>query len=549
MLPDTPQPPNARGTELYKRFECLKSQRAPWDSFWQALANYIQTRKSNINTTTSGPNPENNVFLYDSTATQSNLTLAQGQMTLVSPPDEIWFEFAPPPNLQEDEDARSWYREVTEIIRALLDDSNFYTEMQEMYLQRGGFGTAALYSSIENGGLFFRNYDIGTYSICENHLGEVDTFVREFPLTARQALSQFGDSNLPPEIRQLANDPARCDTEFTFIHFTLPRSDYDSSSSAKLNKPFASIYIDLKTKQIVQEGGFDTFPFHVTRYMRWSDTVTDPYGWCPGWTALPDIRQINLQAQYLDLLGEVAVNPRIKAPAGLEGEIDLRAAGITYFDPVTDQGGPEEWATQGRYDVGLDWYDRRRKRIEEAYHVDLFLLFSKLDKQAQMSVREVAERSSERLLQFSPSFSRLMKEFLNPLLKRVVGLAASLGVLPPPPNSLYVSSDQVVDPNIRYKSRIALAIQSIENTALLEVIEAVGPIAAVDPSVLDPIDFTEAIPGFARNRGVPERWIRSAGEILEIQQQRQALLEAQQEAEANLNNARASREFQSNGSR
>lgn len=99
------------------------------------------------------------------------------------------------------------------------------------------------------------------------------------------------------------------------------------------------------------------------------------------------------------------------------------------------------------------------------------------------------------------------------------------------------------------KSRIALAIQSIENTALLEVIEAVGPIAAVDPSVLDPIDFTEAIPGFARNRGVPERWIRSAGEILEIQQQRQALLEAQQEAEANLNNARASREFQSNGSR
>ncbi len=521
------------GKDIIARNEALETTRAPWSSFWQQLANYIQTRKSEINTKTTGPDPTSNYFLYDSTAAASNMTMAQGQMSLVSPPDEVWFEYRPPLALKHDESAISYYREVTEIIRELIASSNFYTQIHEMYLQRSGFGTATLFSSIDSGSLFFKSYDIGTYSICEDHKGQVDTFFRTYPLTAKQAEKKFGADNLPEKIRKAAAEPKKCDQSFDFIHAVFPREEFDPSKSASRNMPVASVHVSVEEKHIVSESGFETFPFHVTRYLSWSDTTTDPYGWCPGWTALPDIRQANLLSQYMDVLAETAAFPRILAPSSLEGEVDLRALGITYYDPLTDRAAPTEWATQGRYDIGEDRLATRQKAIEEAYHVDLFKMFGKLDKQAQMSVREVTERASEKLIQFSPTFSRMTAEMFNPLLLRVYSLATELGALDNVlvPESVKADERSVFDPNIKYLSRIALALNSLQNAAAIQTLEAVSPVATIQPDVLDVLNFEKMVRGFARNTGLPETWLRTPAEVEEIQARRQELIEAQQEAE------------------
>lgn len=538
--------------DIISRNESLEKQRGTWDSFWQNLANYIQIRKAEINTVISGPDTERADHLFDSTAQQSNMTLANGQMSLVSPVDDVWFEFKPPLRLKDDVDAISYYRQVSEVVRDLLAQSNFYTQMHEMYLQRSGFGTAVMFPSIYKGKLLFKSYDIGTYSICEDAEGMVDTFFRRYELSARQSIQKFGEDKVHPAVLQASKDPAKCDDQIVYIHAVFPREDMKPGGSEVERMPFASYHVDEKNKHIAKESGFRSFPFHVTRYLKWSDKSTDPYGWCPGWTALPDIRQVNFLSEMLDVLAEKAAFPPIKAPATMEGEIDLRAAGITFFDPIMDKGGPEEWVTQGRYDVGMDRLTQRQKAIEEAYHVDLFKLFSKLDRGAQMSVMEVTARNSEKLLGFSPTFTRMTTELFNPMLLRVYQLAAELGKLSDisVPESVMESDDgdsvSVADPGIRYMSAIALALESLQNRAAISTLEAIAPIAQFDPTVLDSINFEAMIPGFSRNNGMPEAWLRTPEEIALIQQRRQELAEQQAEAEIAKTQAEANAQESSN---
>lgn len=534
--------------DIIKRSEVLDSQRATWDGFWSHLANYIQIRKGEINTTVSGPDAERAGLIYDSTAQQANQTLASGQMSLVSPVDDVWFEFKPPLQLKDNMDAIAYYRSVSEVVRDAIANSNFYTQMHEMYLQRGGFGTAVIFSNINKGKLFFKSYDVGTYSICEDETGEVDTFFRTFELTARQAVKKFGEENVHATIRAAANDLKKCDMPFQFINAVMPRDEIKAGDSEVKRMPIASYYVDVKNKVMVEERGFESFPHHVTRFLPWSDKNIDPYGWCPGWTALPDIRQGNFLAEMLDVLAETAAYPRIVSPSTLKGEIDLRAAGITYFDPVTDRDAPKEWATQGRYDIGIDRLKMRQAAINEAYHVDLFKLFDKLERGAQMSIMEVTTRNSEKLLGFSPTFTRMTTELFTPMLKRVFSLVGELGLLNAiPVPEVLVSQDDggaditIAEPGIRYMSAIALALESLQNRAAMSTLEVLGPLVQFKPDVLDPINFDTMVPGFARNLGMPEAWLRTQAQINQIAADREQAMKAQQEAEIQKQQSEADR--------
>ena len=542
------------GPDYIKRYQALESKRADWDSFWEDLGRYVQPRKSEINTVTAyGPDSSSTSFLFDSTAAQSNMTLAMGQMSLVSPSDEAWFELKPPRALENDSDAIKYFREISTVLREKFAESNFYEEVHEMYLMRGGFGTASIFSSNdEDGGLYFRSHDIGTYVICEDAKGRVDTFGRRYPLTATQAVGEFGFDRLPEKIQKAANDPKKCDDPYEFVHFVQKRKNINPGASASERMPWESVHIAYDDKTIVRESGYESFPYHVTRYLRWSDKTTDPYGWCPGWVALPDIRQVNLLQKWMDVLAEVSAFPRTIAPASLEGEIDLRGAGVTYYDPVVDRAKPEEWATGGRYDVGKDRIQIRQAAIEEAYHVDLFKMFAKLDKQAQMSVREVVERSSEKLIQFSPTFHRMVSELFNPMIRRVTQLQYEVGAFRhvEVPESIKIYTEDgvtIFDPAIVYTSKIALALKSLENSSAMQTMEAVMPLSQVDPSILDALDLQKMVSGFARNTGLPEDWLRTEGEVKAIQDRRQELMEAQQEAEIQQAQAQAQAQAQPEG--
>ena len=324
--------------------------------------------------------------------------------------------------------------------------------------------------------------------------------------------------------------------EFPFIHQIFPRAmdeiEFGEDGKRKRdaeNLPIASVYVEKDKKLVVRIAGFMEQPFFATRYMKWLSEHA--YGWSPSWIALPEARQLNFLQKQMDALAELAAFPRFLVPDTHEGEVDFRASGVTYFDAANPNARPSEWATNGRYDIGKDRIDGKQKAIDRAFHVDLFQLFANLER-PQMTAREVTERASEKLVQFSPTFARMTTEFFTPCLQRVWSILTRGGRMPPPPQELIQQAPTgeafIPKPEVTYSSRIALAIKSLENGSLMNLFEMWLPVAGQKPEILDNMNWDVTFRDSARNGGLPVRWLLEAEQVGEIRQARQQQMEEMQ---------------------
>lgn len=521
---------------LIARNSALKNEQATWLTLWQEIGDYVMPRKAEILTKQSSPGSQRNSVIFDSTAIYSNAVLANGMLSHMTPADSRWFVFDPPRNLADNDDAKQWFQACTEAAQIVLATSNFYSAIHELFFDDGAFGTSVLY--VQEGRqapLNFKTFDIGTYCISENSEGYVDTIFKEVEFTCRQAEEEFGEDNLSDKLRKELQEAKTKgnypDRKHSFLHAIYPRPETERKAGKTdgPNKPIASVYVEVAAKHVCRNSGYDELPFFASRHLKWGSCV---YGWSPSWVALPEARQLNFLTKQLDYLAEVKAFPRMLVPDTHEGEIDLRAGGQTYFDPNQPAAMPKEWMTQGDYAIGLEREQRKRDAIERAYHVDLFRMFSGIDK--QMTAREVSERAGEKLIQFTPAFARKTTELLNPMLRRVFAICIKKGLFPPPPAAVLERDAEgnlfVPEPDITYTSRIALAVKALSNVSFMRSMELISPIAQVKPEILDNFNFDQITRDGARNDGLPADWLMDQKKVDEMRQARaQAQAQAQQQ--------------------
>lgn len=518
------------GKRLCERFDALREYRQPWETLWSEIARYVMPRRQpGMNGTIGTPSVANDTLLFDTTAIRANMTLANGQLAWMSPLESAWFAFEP--QKDQGDDARLWLANSTQTAREELAISNFYTAIHEAYLDRGAFGTCALY--IEPGRRSLLNaqaWPVGSFVIDEDESGIVDTVIREVKLTARQAVQRFGSENVSQKVRKAAENAKQAHNKFEFLHCIYPREDADRDTS-KLdgeNMPIASIYLEREGNHICRVSGFEEMPVMVSRYLEWGSGMGALYGWSPSFAALPEARQVNFLQKMMDALAEKMAFPPVLAPEELEGEIDVNAFGVTYFSRELQSALPKEWMTAGRYDVGLERIKERQQAIKDAFHVDLFQMFAQLDK--QMTAREVAERSQEKLIQFSPTFARLTGELFNPGLERIFGILLRAGRLGEVPDSMIQPAGEglgfVPVPKVQYSSRIALALRALPAIGYARSLERWLALAPLVPSVLDNINFDKAEREIALSDGVPADFLFKEREVQNTRRQR-----AQQQAQ------------------
>lgn len=510
----------------------MAADRSTWDSFWQEIAEFVMPRKGEITSKVSTPSSVRQDLLYDGTAIRANMILANGQLSWMTPMEATWFSFEPPYEFKDVDACKQYFRECSERTAMELARSNFYSEIHELYLDRGAFGTACIFVEPgKRGPLNFSKFDVGSFSIAEDDEGLVDTLCREMELTLRQAVAKFGVENLSPKKQEDYNtgDSKKLCAKSWYVHIIEPRQDRKDGKKDGENKPIASVYVEKDTRHVVRNSGFDEQPFFATRYLKWLSGT--PYGWCPSWMALPEARQLNFLEKQMDALAEITAFPRMLFPDTHEGDIDTRASGVTYYDASNPSAIPREWATGGRYDVGKDRAEIKRTAINNAFHVDLFSMFAQLDK--QMTAREVQERSAEKLIQFSPTFARMTTELFTPMLRRVFGILVRIpGVFPSPPPKL-LKSGFMPEPELSYSSRIALAIKALENNSFARSMELTLPLLQVRPDILDNYDLDTIERDKARNEGLPARWLMDEDKRDEIRSARaEAAKQAQQAAVA-----------------
>lgn len=506
-------------TTILNTYRTLQAARAPWESWWDTLRRYVlPTRRAEED---GDAETDTTASLRDTTAVEACQKLASGHMSYMTPSHEQWFKWSCPDPDAGDE-AESWYNRCSEIAVRELALSNFYTELHECFLDRVGLGTGSLYAgTTRSGHLLFRHIPCGQFVCAENDEGVVDTYMREFTFTPHQAEAQFGAKALGPRARALlAEERQRHTASLRFLHTVRPRAKRRRGRDDARNMPFESLYISLDDNRITQESGYREMPYMVTRFLKWGEGV---YGLAPARLVYPDIRQAQFLNRILDMLGEVAAFPRILELANQAGEVDLRAGGRTLINAESASlGFPREWATQGRYDVGMDRLRQKQEAINRAFFLPMLELWN--GSHPQMSATEVTARENERVMLFSPSFTLFSCDF-RPMMERVFALLFRLGRFPQPPTAVLRQDrrgESSIDaPHVVYQGRIATVMRRIQAEGINRTLLRLQQMSTMDPQLADHLDMDRTFRLSARLDGVPEEILRPAAGVKRLRRKRE----------------------------
>ena len=503
---------------IQKRLNKMSSDRSTWEDHWQEILDYVMPRKADITFVRSKGEKRTEV-LFDSTAiTANNLLAASLQGTLTSP-SLPWFSL----KLRNEEinkvrDVQIWLEDTARRMYAVFNESNFNTEVHEMYLDLCSVGTAAIFVEEANegflqGGLHFNTLHIAEYFIQENATGKVDTLYRKYKMTARQAIQEFGEENLGPKIKEAAK--MKPDTQFNFIHAVEPTADYERAvGKAKTKLPFHSCHVCEEDKMVVRVGGYNEFPYLVPR---WSKATGEIFGRSPSYNALPDIKTLNKAVEIgLKAWAKAIDPPLLVTDDGVIGRVRMTPAGITVVRSDT---------AIKPLQIGSNWQitdlkeNQLRTAIRQAYYSDQL----QLQEGPQMTATEVQVRYElmQRLL--GPTLGRFQTEFLNPLIERVFGIMMRADALMPRPEAM-----SGMNMDIEYVGPLARSQRMEEAIAVERLYQLAMQVVQVDPTVMDVINHEQAIRMRATLLGVPKTVLRGEDEVAEIREQRAA---AQQQAQ------------------
>lgn len=506
----------------------LKGSRPNWETLWQNCADYILPRKSDVvRKTIAGRNQT--LQIYDSTAVEANEKFAAGLYAYLCPPTQQWFTLLPGDDeLKENEAVVSFFRQATELVYARLANSNFHQQAHEHFLDLGWCGTGNIYSEEDPelpGYLVFRNHHINNYVIAEDYQGRVDTVIRRVEYTARQAIQRFGEQAVSQDVRDAAEDPKKQNDKFAFLHAVGPNDDFNEDRQDGPSMRYSSIWVDEKAKQIVHSGGYHHMPYHVDRFEVGGEEI---YGRSPGSRCLPTIKLVNAQQRTVLKAGQLAVDPPTLLPN--DGSISSwrnTPGALNYWNAANPNAKPEQMQPTGRLDIGLEMIQANQRVILETFNVDLFTALAAAPR--DMTATEVLERVEEKLTLLTPFLGRLQRELFDPLISRAFDLLFRAGVLPTdvPPE---LQEQPIYE--IEYGGKLALALKQMRSRAFQNTLAVIGPLADMDPSVIDNFNMDKITRGIARGNAMPEEWLATDDEVNEKREARRAAAEAEAQLNA-----------------
>ena len=341
---------------------------------------------------------------------------------------------------------------------------------------------------------------------------------RKFQLTARQAAKRWGD-RAPRKVLDTVEH--RPDDKFTFIHGVFPNEDMIPGRRDFRGKAWASVTVCSDSSEIVQQGGFDDFPYMVPR---WSTATRGLYGESPAQLALADVKTLNVMSKTFMVASQKAADPPILAPdENAMMPVRLTPGGITYGG-VDANGNPliRPLDSAGNFQLTDAMLEQKRQAVREAFYASLLLMVQR----PNATATEILARQEEQLRLMGPHLGRIQAELLDPLIGRVFNLMYAMpGILPPLPEALQRSP--VVQ--AEYVSPLARAQKASEAQAILRTVEAVAPIASLRPEVLDNFDWDEVSRSIGAGYGIPAKLMTDRRQVEADRAARAEQAAAQQE--------------------
>ena len=507
----------------------LKNERSSFEPDWREIGSFIKPRRIRLSRSETNRGGRRNQNIIDSTATQASTVLRAGMTTGMTSSARPWFKFGTSdPALAKFGPVKNWLEDTRSIIASSLLKSNFYNCAPILYGDGGDFGTGAVGMFEDEKSVFrFTNFPLGEYYVANDHRGLVRVFIREFQLTVRQLVMQFGTMG-PKGVADWSNFSTTIKTAWErgdyeqwvdVCHVVQPNLEYNPNRLDAKYKPFTDCYFEVGREDgndvFLREKGFDEFPIMTAR---WEVAAGDVYGTdCPGLKVLGDVKQLQLGEKVSASAIDKMVRPPIVAPTGARNaKLSQLPGEISYIDetqhatirPLIDTSGFRVDLLEGKQ-------QQIRDRVDEVYFKDLFRIMSNIDNPKDVTATFVNELKEEKLLMLGPVFGQYDQDFMKPLIDRAFQMHYRAGELPEAPPEL-----QGQDLEVEYISSMAIALKAIGRGGMDVFTGYTLSLGAVIPEALDKFNADAAMDTYADMTGVPPNVVNSDEQVAQIRKQR-----------------------------
>ena len=498
----------------------LEKERKNWEGVWDEIVEFVIPRRTQVERD-AARGKRNDQSIFDGTALDSLKLLADGLQGYLISSSYKWFAMKmEDQRIEEVPAVRSWLQEVERLLYGIINRSNFYRQMHEMFMDAGSFGTAAIYSELDPGRgrvNFSTRHPKEIYLVQDNY-GHITEVWRYYFMTIKQIVETF--ENVDEHYTRLLEKTP--DERYPVIHCVYPREGRDVTKKDSQNKAYASQYIDVTHKKVFRSSGYDQLPYAVWRFYKNSDEV---YGRSPAWNALADVKSINEVAKTNVWAAQMSVRPPLWVPEELKGRVRFVPGGMNYYsdDP---KRAIAPVMTGVNYPIGVDREDRMREAINKHFMVDFFLLIARAEK--EMTATEIREKQEEKSVVLGPTVNGLEQECLDPVIDRGFYLALEQGWLPPPPE--FLAGAQM---KIDYMGPLAQAQRRFfRSQPYRNTLQEMMPVLQVRPEVADIINWDEVAKDIMEANDMPQSAFMKPEMIRAIRQQRAQQMQQQQQLEA-----------------
>lgn len=530
----------------------LQSERTTFDSHWRELGDFLLPRRMRFWVSDRNKGDRRNSNIIDSTARFAARTLQSGLHAGLTSPARPWMKLSTHnPDLMKHQAVKEWLQDVTLRMLNFFLQTNLYNVLPIVYGDMGVFGTGCM-AVIEDTKDLFRcyAYPVGTYVLGVNRRGIVQTFIREYELSVRQVVEEFGVqpngrdidwSNISDSVKNLWNRGSY-EVAVPIIWAVYPNLGADPKRLEAKYLPFTSCHYEAGGtsnsaagstasggRKFLRESGFRSFPILAPR---WDITGEDTYGTdCPGMTCLGDVKGLQIMQRRKAQAINKMIDPPLVGPIALRTQkTSLLPGDVTYVDTREGMQGLRSIhevtlnIQHLREDIGETQY-----RIQRAFYEDLFLMLARSDEARgtqPVTAREIDERHEEKLLALGPVLERTNDELLDPLIDRVYGLMDAAGFVPPAPPEL-----EGVALKVEYTSIMAQAQRLVGVVGLDRFVMSIAPLVQADPTLRHKINGFQIIDQYGEMLGVDPRTIRQNDEAEALARQEAKAIQAQQEAD------------------
>jgi len=488
------------GDQLLKRFRKSKEARGNWEDLWQDIYDLVLPSREGFYASVPGEDRTSEIF--DETALVSLGEFNSGMQDAMTPTHQQWFRFEPGievNNQQERDKLQGELDEVSRFVWEAIGNSNFYNEGDELITDLAiGWGTQSIDDGRDGELLSFKTipqshsyWDVGPFK-------QVDGVFR-----VREKVKILDIKTIWPDATISSDLEGKAKSNPDAATALVEASYRNWDDRNKLAYHYQVVAAEDKSLVIDDEmAGLGARPFITPR---WSVAAGEVYGRGQLIRLLPAIRTVNMVEEMILENAQMSISGiwQVDDDGNINADNVEIVPGAVYARPADSRG-------LERTEMGSDFNvaDFVLTSMQENIRKGLFAEnFGPVD-QTPRSATEINARMQNLAKQIGSPYSRLLFEWITPMLQRVIFLLTAQGKLEMP--KLDGREVRVVAKSPLARAQKFEEIERIRGFAG-DLLGILGPQAgqlAIDPEVLQ----TELV----RNWEVPATLVRSIEKQTEI---------------------------------